>query len=50
MAFQTYSTSSWAWYVMKDNKPLEPTEFYRTKAEADKKAAEVGGTVKKTRY
>jgi hypothetical protein len=47
MAFN-YSTASWRWYVMKDGKVA--SEFYASKIEADKKAAEIGGTVKKTRW
>ncbi len=49
MAFQSYSNATWAWLVLKDGKFVEGA-IYTSKAEADRKAAEIGGTVKKTRY
>jgi hypothetical protein len=45
-----YSTGTWRYYVEKDGKMLEPKVFYEKKHEADKKAAEVGGKVRKVRY
>jgi hypothetical protein len=45
-----YSTATWAYYVVVNGKPAEPFQLYQSKAEAERKAAELGGTVKKTRY
>jgi hypothetical protein len=46
--FHSYSTSTWAWIIIKDGEMIGG--FYRTKAEADKANADIGGIVKRTRY
>ncbi len=43
-----YSTSSWAWIVLKDGKMVG--DFYATQDKAKKAASECGGEVKKVRY
>lgn len=43
-----YSSATWRWYVEKAGQVV--SEFYRTKAEAVRKAEEIGGKVRKTRW
>ncbi len=46
-----YSGATWKFIVLdKDGKAVEPFQFYDKSWEADKKAKEVGGIVKKVRY
>lgn len=46
--FQSYSSAVYVWYVMKDGKQVG--KFFDFKADADKLAKEVGGTVHKCRW